>query len=1244
MENDHDFIKSHREAVPPSNAKNVAQDNLKNSKQNFSHHFYPHPSLFFDPASPLFQSPNIPTNANNSTSNSLLNNEEQLFFSFIRSRNSPEENPQLKKHIYSNFSSISPINSDSSSIFKYKSLLNDAEILSIDPFDFNSEIFLSKKNIRKNEFNSLLNRFSLKKQFKHEKVLKSSDVFKTKSLSLSKKNKPPSDLTRYHKDPVLITGNNSSPASGSKFFSQKACINYIKNSKSISPKNSEKYLQNSIQLFEKDSQSFTQNSSKISQRGSVRFSKSLLPINGNQFSSKLKVVSTSAPDSLEEVRAQDVGSIYRFKKEHDAKFSSPNNKPQSLEIKNIIINRRRLRDIKKISDLSDIEEIEENSASPEDMNINTRLSNRGKKRTSQSLEVTFQHTRKIKKISKGFSEFLISIEMSEVKDKKCLNVRYRKRILRFRFKKKAVSRPKLVYYPLHLVKNIKFLFKSQGIFINSATGRYIVRNVLHHSKYKISSKISGIKNPITVKKDILIDLVNMEDPLSFVVISPSSFTKEKFKLIGFRREINANINLFPDTRGLNTERNLPISYSLASRRRIVEAIRVVNRFIDNPLNFNDNLNPNIFGFKIDSENAAMNFFGYTIFIVLVISFLVMIAFLVSSSTCNSNYLYSSDYISKNRYFSSLGYVSKFTPNDGSTLYKLLQPYSGTDVSEFFIPYSEYMDPKDDEATKYVSFMSNCNYNSSLARSWYGSYGADLDNFYNLEFFNNANEDNKDYVSLFNRNRIGMSYFSLSPLYKEESYPNHYVIIDKSIYDFSTYLKYSVTFSTIDGVNTLNINQTTNFISPEILEIILYNKGEDISAKLKALNLADSYPYAACFDPFFLRGVTNRSATSYACVGVGVFEWLLLSPMLLGFLFQTLIYFQILFRIKISNPSKNSMSLNIDNRAGFQNTNHQGKFNEANSPGSSSLRNDIGDVKKDTDDPIRLYTQSNNNFLNENMYPLSKDASDFTILPSEEYQGHMENGTGHSKVIVALMANKESTETIYSTIYSILNSSYPVENLVLFAVIDGDEDVLRRFLVELHYRGDEPDPKIYGSQGQDLHFLNQNENRGNSGDSIEGFADFLFARVFKGVYEKNGRSISYIVVAKDSYQGHLDSIMLTLGLFRGTESIQSISSAITFEPVPGGQNLYRKAEGSSSDDSKEYTKGKDTDIERPERNAIFLEDELHNSFLAINYPINTFEYFLLVEAGASIEKYSIESMLQDMKGYQFQRYYKHLNLT
>ncbi|OMJ20643.1 Chitin synthase 4 [Smittium culicis] len=808
-----------------------------------------------------------------------------------------------------------------------------------------------------------------------------------------------------------------------------------------------------------------------------------------------------------------------------------------------------------------------------------------------------------------------------------------------------------ILYSRSLIYTGKIYIKALLNFKQSQTHGSKPNNSQKHPKLYFNCSKSCYKRAISprIKAESIIDN-RLIDSSNVPRSNPSTpISKKKFKLVSFKKapEVlyhsdNHNSNSPPSSIAADYPPYTPQNRSKVHSLRYSKFI-----YFDHIKDFFNSMNfLSILGTKIDSNNSTMNFIAYSLLIVIVVTILILIIFLISSTSCNAIYLYTTASLARSKNFSALGSVFNINQKKSPELYNLLLPYSGYDVSNFFAPYKKFLNPESTPSNNVDFFLNSCSFNLTNTSSWFRKFSMDPDNAYNIDNFNNMQQKNTDYRYVLNSNRVGLLYLPISGSFTDKDFPYHYVIINKELYDFTVYLKYS-TYSTIENDQTvMKINHTSSFIDPKIVDIILKNKGLDITNLLKSNITNTSFKsVTACLKKFFYRGVVSRSIKSYACVGVGVFEWFILSPLFFGLLYQNFVYLVILFRQKkhynhkLQNLSPNVNSSTYNKNIGKK-TNSPNLVNLTNDEDTNNLSNST-EISSDSQNKLAINSHNfklaendgnNNSSLQENHY-----IENFSTNRRQISNGTFSGSTmplGDDTLSIA----ENGTQMISSTINSILDNSYSTENLVLFIVVDGSNEVLKNVIEILDYCGSVPEPKIYGSQGQDLKSQVEYQNRDQIFDTIEDLESFLLARVFSGTLKKSGISISYVIVAKDSYQGLLDSIMLTFGLFNGIEISAGISLLPKPKPKPtsnssnlalNGNSLFSTYSPRSFIDFSKSNPFSNRLNKKRKKIAIFLEDELYNTFTELGYPLDQFEYCLVVDVGMYIEKFSIRSMVTKM---------------
>ncbi|PWA03821.1 hypothetical protein BB558_000015 [Smittium angustum] len=696
-----------------------------------------------------------------------------------------------------------------------------------------------------------------------------------------------------------------------------------------------------------------------------------------------------------------------------------------------------------------------------------------------------------------------------------------------------------------------------------------------------------------------------------------------------------------------------------------------------------------FGTKYSQTRSTADLISYSALGIFVLVFLIFWVAVISSKICNINALYTSSTVAEMGYFSALGIISNLKSQKDNNLYDTLAPYKGNDVSEFFIPYENVLLSNDNQTEadsnllKTISQLSN----SSAAELWL--------NERNSDFYRNINKDNvKEYSNLPNQfdiflsQKVGSVLIYTNRNFANPYYPHHYIFLNEDVYNMTTYFKYCTYITEENGQFVTKINKTRSFLGSDLSNLIFGNKGLDISTMFNS-TVTNPRDVVAVMRTLFHCGTNKGTLTAFACTNMNTFGWFIFVPSLFLLVAKVLLYFIILKYWKGKHAkyggSKRSESVvyNSNKHSGLAITN--GQNGESSSQEITLGENNIPVINIDQHDDVqskksfinqikRIFPTHNNKIVSDRDVNIEKGISTF---PQNEYK--LENYpnykskenenvssdtpqtnilTDHQKtlsfdddvILVTVIVFDENLGMITSTIQSIARSSYPSQKTALFIVFDGNLDTLQGILREVAYMGGEPEPKMYGSQGPSERFMpsefgeGSGGNRGVSESSSEETESYLLASVYSGIYECGTSRVPYVIVAKQVYQGHVDSLMMITSLFRGVDRLprpesghmkhlsgqnfsNNMASGGQFEPQNSFDSPWRyKRAGNMST----YTQNAENPSNPINRQTLFLEDELDCRFWRLGMPISRFSYCLVIDAGTEVEKAAIEIMAKRMK--------------
>ncbi|KAJ2171209.1 ATP-dependent RNA helicase, partial [Coemansia sp. RSA 551] len=204
---------------------------------------------------------------------------------------------------------------------------------------------------------------------------------------------------------------------------------------------------------------------------------------------------------------------------------------------------------------------------------------------------------------------------------------------------------------------------------------------------------------------------------------------------------------------------------------------------------------------------------------------------------------------------------------------------------------------------------------------------------------------------------------------------------------------------------------------------------------------------------------------------------------------------------------------------------------------------------------------------------------------EAGQGGKTNASGSlAKCLIVVPCFRESIETLTRTLQGIARSAHADSHKMLWIINDGDPDVLNSIVRILAHSGHISDPKFYGAYSVDS-------------------SSYGSARVYAGYYECGRHRIPYVVSAKETYQGSVDSLMMVLNFFR------SLSSS------PRQSDMF-DVTGSAYSHTAPQT--------------IFLEEEVEARMALLGHPPTAIDYCLLLDGSVQIDPLAITQFVARME--------------
>ncbi|KAJ1678678.1 hypothetical protein EV182_003567, partial [Spiromyces aspiralis] len=188
---------------------------------------------------------------------------------------------------------------------------------------------------------------------------------------------------------------------------------------------------------------------------------------------------------------------------------------------------------------------------------------------------------------------------------------------------------------------------------------------------------------------------------------------------------------------------------------------------------------------------------------------------------------------------------------------------------------------------------------------------------------------------------------------------------------------------------------------------------------------------------------------------------------------------------------------------------------------------------------------------------------------------------------------ESYDELNMCLQSIACSAYPDDKTLLIVVTDGVPETLKHLLQITANPSLGCDPKMYAVYGH------ESANTSSYG----------LARVYSGHYECRSNRLPYIIIEKEQFHGHVDSLMLALNILR------SFSSAKRDEisALPCSRKDFTTPAHSK------YS---------PQR--LFLDEELESHLVELKCPPGDIRYCLFTEPTMQIESQALCNLIQRME--------------
>ncbi|KAJ2614791.1 hypothetical protein H4S08_001551 [Coemansia sp. RSA 1365] len=600
-------------------------------------------------------------------------------------------------------------------------------------------------------------------------------------------------------------------------------------------------------------------------------------------------------------------------------------------------------------------------------------------------------------------------------------------------------------------------------------------------------------------------------------------------------------------------------------------------------------------FGMRDERSYKESVGFLLAFALASVAFIMWGTLVPKAVCSTDQTFTADDLLTRRFVAANGIVSDFTLVR-SSFGRTMRGYTGYDISDIFPMVGQFSAENYEQLPSSVSSMlSKCVSSrktvESFIETWMDNstlYKGDLENFPVVCPFPQAPQTSGAICLVsswpeFPLNKVGMLKLNKTEVSLRHASPTtSWVIIDDMVYDVSQYVAYAsdpiVRNRTVDSNRTL---RTENAFLPHSLSQLFIDKpGKDITEDFDNLDI-DGVLYKQCMNSLFLRGTTLTTKSPFACANTNVVAWVTFGLYFIVLFFRMAtaeIYARLRARKAVLAPTgydSQLVQLSADNGDDKEYIYDNNDLPQENSddlnPTTQLPLTNIGSPTNDTSLPVALKQQQQQSALSSNA------ETDKGRCLEDGNSGSMRKSIGGlAKCLIVVPCFQENIETLTRTLQGIARSAHADSHQMLWIINDGDSEVLANTIRILAHSGRISDPKFYAAYSVD------------SGSSSYGSA-----RVYAGYYECGRHRIPYVLTAKETYQGGVDSLMMVLSFFRS---------------LSGGMRQQQDAQ----------------------TQTIFLEEEVEARMTLLGHPPTSIDYCLLIDACVQIDPLAITQFVARME--------------
>ncbi|KAI9500679.1 chitin synthase-domain-containing protein [Coemansia spiralis] len=597
-------------------------------------------------------------------------------------------------------------------------------------------------------------------------------------------------------------------------------------------------------------------------------------------------------------------------------------------------------------------------------------------------------------------------------------------------------------------------------------------------------------------------------------------------------------------------------------------------------------------FGMRDERSYTESVGFLLAFVLASVAFILWGTLVPKALCTTNQTFTDGDVESRRFVSANGIVSDFMLSQTSFGHSM-RGYTGYDISIVF-PMLGQLSPDTRRSldSNTAALLEMCISNDQTASNFLASWRANSTvyrgtqaDFPNLCPFPQAPQSSGAQCLV-----TSWSQFLSSKMSQRHSSPTTaWVAIEDMVYDVSLYVTYATSPIIHNGTVDSNrsLRSDTMFLPAQLTQLFIDNAGTDITKQFNALNI-DTTLYQHCMNNLFLHGTTLTTKSPFACANTNIVAWVTFG-----------LFFLVLFsRMAVAEVYAWVRA----RRAGLAVARYEDKLAAA----TSSADDSDGDRMDDSavDNTHGFSDQMAGEGDGQNMVPFPRSSDDGLvrqraslppIIHSATSERYLESGysglgknSGIAKCLIVVPCFQESLETLTRTLQGIARSMHADSHKILWVINDGDAETLGNIMRILAHSGRVSDPKFYGAYGVD------------SGSS------YGSARVYAGFYECGRHRISYIVTAKDVYQGRVDTLMMVLNFFRSVRQ-QQHQQRIGGDPA---EEMGQQAQAGSQ--------------------TIFLEEEVEACMTALGHPPTEFDYCMMIDGSVQVDPLALTQFVARME--------------